>query len=408
MIIELMGQILALCGFSLAGIVVHKLLRIDLTLSCLLVGFLIGIGLNYVDFDTGLRATNLKDLVFFIILPILVFEAAWHLKPTLLRQWILPIFLLATVGVLVSFVVSAIVIYIGIGHDIGFPVIAALLTAAILSATDPVAVIAQLKDAKAPADFTTLFEGESLFNDATAVVLFTLVIGFATGSTVALEGIEYVGFFSTVFFGGILTGVTVGLISVFLILLVGMSSATTLTLVITAFASFYVSEHVFHVSGIMSVMASALVVRFALKEVESKVAVGVANFWESMGLFFNSLLFIIMGIVTSLEMFEDQWLAMLIAIVASLLGRTAGVLISSKLSNSLSSFYIISWPRQKLLIWGGLRGAIAIALVLSIPTSLPYWWTIQSMVFGTVIFSLLVQGTTTKVMLKKLKNNRAE
>jgi CPA1 family monovalent cation:H+ antiporter len=402
MIIELMGQMLVLAGFSLVGIIIHKLLRVDLTLSCLLVGFLFGIGLDFIDFDTGIRATNLKDLVFFIILPILVFEAAWHLKPALLRQWLLPIFLLATVGVLVSFVVSAIVVYVGIGHEVGFPLVAALLTAAILSATDPVAVIAQLKEAKAPDDLTTLFEGESLFNDATAIVLFTLVIGFATQSTVALEGFEYISFFSTVFFGGILVGLTVGLIAVILILLIGMSSATTLALMMTAFASFYVAEHVLHVSGIMSVMIAALVVRFSLKEVETIVADGVANFWESMGLFFNSLLFIIMGIVTSLEMFIDQWLAILIAIVASLLGRTAGVLVSSKLSNSLTSTYVISRPRQKLLIWGGLRGAIAIALVLSLPTSLPYWWTIQSMVFGTVIFSLLVQGTTSKAMLKKL------
>ena len=397
MVTEVLAQILALGGLTLVALLASKFLRLELTLSCFFVGLAAGQGLGYIDFDTGLRAHNLQEIVFFVILPVLVFEAAWHLKPALLKTWLIPVLLLATLGVLISTFVTAGLVYLGIGHAQGFPWMAALLAGAILAATDPIAVVAQLRSSNAPEELSTLFEGESLFNDASAVVLFMIIIGIATMSD-EIPG-SYAAFFSMVFFGGILFGLIAGLLTTAVILLIGSAPASRFVLVFSAFSSFYVAEHLLHVSGIMAVVMAAIVSRYFLREVEDTVASGTAETWEWMGLFLTNLLFVIMGLVVTVSMFEQQWLAMLIAIVATLVARAVTVKGVSFLSAGIGHPIPSGW--QILLIWGGLRGAIAIALVLSLPTSLPYWWVIQSMVFGVVIFSLLVQGTTNKYLIGK-------
>ena len=392
-------QVLAVSALAVVGLMVQRALRVELTLACLLVGFVAGLGIEFTSFDTGIRASNLHDLVFFVILPVLIFEAAWGLKPALLQKWLLPILLMATLGVLTCTFIAAGLIYAGIGHAEGFPWIAALITGAILAATDPVAVIAQLRAAKVSADLTTIFEGESLFNDATAVVLFSIVIGLATNSVDA-AGDSYFAYFFMVAVGGLVFGTVSGLVVSAVLLLIGSSVASRFILVFSAFASFYVAERLMHISGILAVMMTAIVMRVMLREVQASVTEGIAGTWEWLGTYFNSVLFAIMGLVVTLAMFRDQWLAMLIAIGAAVVARVVGVGVSCLLARPLSE--PVSLPWQGLLVWGGLRGAIAIALVLSLPTSLPYWWTIQSMVFGVVLFSLLVQGTSNSYLITKV------
>jgi len=399
MVSIIVGQVLAVSALAVVGLMVQRALRIELTLACLLVGFVAGLGIEFTSFDTGIRASNLHDLVFFVILPVLIFEAAWELKPALLKKWLLPILLMATLGVLTCTFIAAGLIYAGIGHAEGFPWIAALITGAILAATDPVAVIAQLRAAKVSADLTTIFEGESLFNDATAVVLFSIVIGLATNSVDA-AGDSYFAYFFMVAVGGLVFGTVSGLVVSAVLLLIGSSVASRFILVFSAFASFYAAEHLMHISGILAVMMTAIVTRVMLREVQASVTEGIAGTWEWLGTYFNSVLFAIMGLVVTLAMFRDQWLAMLIAIGAAVVARVVGVGVSCLLARPLSE--PVSLPWQGLLVWGGLRGAIAIALVLSLPTSLPYWWTIQSMVFGVVLFSLLVQGTSNSYLITKV------
>ncbi len=403
MVVTLTGQVLAVSGLAILGLLLNRATKLELTLACLLCGFLAGLGVEYVGFDTGIRAHNLREIVFFIILPILIFEAAWHIKPSLLKRWLPPVLLLATLGVLISCYVTAGLVLLGIGHPEGFPWMAALLTGAILAATDPIAVISQLRSQNAPEDLTTLVEGESLFNDATAVVLFTLFLTMATQSA-GMQETGFMAFFAMVFFGGVLVGLLCGLVSAAIALLLANSAATVLVLVFTAFGSFYIAEHLFHVSGIMAVMVSALVVRWRLSEVEDTVAQGVGITWDWLGLLFNSILFVIMGLVITVDMFREQWLAMLIAIGAALLARASAVGVCGLLTTPLRHNISLGW--QLLLFWGGLRGAIAVALVLSLPLELPYWYTIQSMVFGVVLFSLLVQGTTNKVLIQKFGGSR--
>lgn len=397
MIITLIGQILSLTALTLFGITLNKFLKIEITLACVLTGLLAGFGITYIDFDTGLRASNLKDIVFFIILPVLIFEAAWQLNINILKKWLAPILLLAIAGVATSGLIMGGLIYFGISHT-SFPWIAALLTGAILSATDPVAVNAQLKALKVSEDLTTLFEGESLFNDATAVVMFTIIISYALSPLNQVTNTT--SFFSMVFFGGLLIGVVIGILSSAFILVIRNPTVTQLTLVFTAFSSFYFAEHVLHVSGVLSVMMTAISLRLLLNKAESTIIEGVHTTWDWLGLYFNSLLFVMMGLTITVAMFRSMWLAMIIAIISALIARYVAVTLCCTLSKPLRPVPI-SW--QILLTWGGLRGAIAIALVLSLPVELPYWWTIQSMVFGVVTFSTLVQSTTIPLLTKQLK-----
>ena len=126
---------------------------------------------------------------------------------------------------------------------------------------------------------------------------------------------------------------------------------------------------------------------------------------EWLGHALNAVLFTLMGLVITFDMFSERWLAMLIAIGAGLAARMAGVACSAGVSQVLGRKISLGW--QLVLWWGGVRGAVAIALVLALPEDLPYWWTIQSMVFGVVLFSLLVQGTSVGLLLKRVPDEQA-
>jgi len=359
---------------------------------------LAGLLLPWLEIDTGIRASNIHDLVFYIILPVLIFEAAWHLKPSLLKRWLSPILLLSTLGMLVSCAVVATALYFAMAEPTGFPWIAALLAAAILAATDPIAVVSSLKNLNAPDELTTLVEGESLFNDASALVLFGVILSFSINSNAHLDS-TFLSLFLVTFLGGLLVGGLLGLAAAILTLLINQSSASNILLVLLAFSSFFVAEHLFHVSGIMSVVSAAIVSKTLLREHEQPLLSDVLSTWNWLALFFNALIFVLMGLVITFDMFSQQWLAIAIAIPAALLGRLLAVFGCNLLSGRFIRPIPLGW--RYILVWGGLRGAIAIVLVLSLPIELPYWWTIQSMVFGVVLFSMLVQGNTTQMLIKR-------
>ena len=395
---QLMSQMLFVVGIALTGLLIERLTRIETSLACVLAGIGAGLIIPLWQFDTGIRASNIHDLVFYIILPVLIFEAAWHIRPRMLRRWLASVLTLSTLGLLISSFVIALILFYAIGHSEGFPWIAALLCGAILSATDPVSVVASLKRQQAPEDLSTLVEGESLFNDATALVLFTVVIAMATG-TESVNDHNNLLLFATVFLGGLLLGALVGLITAIGVLLFRSSHVANILLVFSAFSSFFIAEHFFHFSGIMSVVAAALVTRVLLKEHEQQFLSAVADTWHWLGLLFNTIVFSLMGLVVTLDMFTEQWLAIAIAIPAVLIARALSVYGCGWLSRFFRSPVPIGW--QHILVWGGLRGAIGIALVLSLPVTLPYWWTVQSIVFGVVLFSLFVQGSTVRPLIRK-------
>ncbi|MFV8781879.1 cation:proton antiporter [Microbulbifer sp. SA54] len=405
----LVGQGLYMAVAAVFGLAIARVLGRDNTLGCLIAGVLAGMLLPVLDYDTGLRAENLHQLVFFVILPVLIFGSAWKIDPQTLVRWLGPIILLATLGVVICMLLTAVLVYFGINHPEGFPWLAALLTGAILAATDPVAVVTRLRAGHANEGLLTLVEGESLFNDAAAIVLFSFVLGIAThsvmeGSNPTGEPIAgawaFVVYFSAVFFGGLAIGAICGLLTAIVILFIASAGAALMLLVLAAFGSFYLAEHVVGVSGILSVMVCAIVARACLREQHETFLVHAEPTWEWLELLFNALIFVIMGLVITFEMFSHQWLAIVIGIAAALGARALAISMLAPLARFVGPPVPKSW--RLVLSWGGLRGVIAVALVLSLPTELPYWWTVQSIVFGVVLFSLLVQGTSSTRLIRKL------
>lgn len=406
----LVGQGLYMALAAVVGLGIARLLKRDDTLGCLIAGVLAGMLLPVFDYNTGLRAENIHQLVFFIILPVLIFQSAWRIDPDALFRWLAPALLLATVGVLTCALITAVLVYFGVVQSGGFSWIAALLTGTILAATDPAAIVARLRKTGANSELLTLLEGESLFNDAAAIVLISFVLGIASHS--AMEGAVATGeeiagagsfalYFAVVFFGGLAVGTICGLLTAITILFLRSAGAALVVLVLAAFGSFYLAEHVVGVSGILSVMICAIVARACLREQEQTYLAHAAPTWEWLGLLFHALIFVMMGLVITFDMFANYWLAMIVAIVAAIGARGLAVFLVAPLARFVGPPITKNW--RLILSWGGLRGVIAAALVLSLPVDLPYWEMVQAMVFGVVLFSLLVQGTTSTRLIRKLE-----
>ena len=355
--------------------------------------------------DTGLRAEGFHDLIFYVFLPVLVFAAAFSIDASALARNLLPILVLALPVMLLSTLITAALVYYGIGHPRGFPWIAALLTGALLSATDPAAVTALFRALGVPERLVVLFEGESLFNDALAIVLFGLLLGLALDPSrspdLGLASRE----FGRVFAGGMLTGLAGGLL--FLVLARWRCSDAPalqgLVTLIAAYSSYLVAESLLGVSGVMAVLVCGLILgRLAGDYAEPAGRQFLQHLWQLNAYVASALVFLLMGATVTLAMFGERWLAMLIGIAGVLGARALGIFGIVPLLSLLPGVERITLGQQACLAWGGLRGAVALALALSLPVELEYWWTIQSIAFGVVLFSLLVQAPTVPPLIRRL------
>ena len=396
--------ILILSGLLLLAIAVQPLAhKLHIPFSALLVitGFAASEFLVLSGIDTGIRADSFHDLIFFVFLPVLVFESAYSINARLLLKNLLPILFLAIPLMLLSTVISAALIYLGIGHPTGFPWIAALLTGALLSATDPVAVVALLRQMGVSERLALLMEGESLFNDAIAIVIFGVFLAMATGTGDSMTVSAASMHFLQVFFGGLLVGAVTGLLFIGLSKLLRESVVKALATVISAYLSFIIAESMFHVSGVMAVLVTGLLLGYQGQPATADSSPGfVEQLWEFNSYVANALVFLLMGVTITIGMFEERWLAMLIGVGGVLVARALGIFTFVPLLNRVTPVESIHRPYQVVMFWGGLRGAVTLALALSLPTTLEYWWTIQSIAFGVVLFTLFIQASSTAPLLR--------
>ncbi|MBN1665622.1 MAG: Na+/H+ antiporter [Anaerolineales bacterium] len=369
---------------ALVGIATRRL-RVPYTVGLVLIGLALALrGQNEVAIT--------PELILAVLVPPLVFEAAFHLKITDLRRNLVTILALAIPGVLITtFLVGGVVAW-----GAGLPLSIALVFGALVAATDPVAVVALFRSLGVPKRLQVLLEGESLFNDGTAIVVFHLMIGVAISHEFSL--LQSVLDFLFIAGGGLAIGFVLGILISNLISRVDDPLIETTLTAVLAFGSYLVAEQL-HVSGVLAVVAAGLVSgNIGPRGMSPSTRMLVFNFWEIAAFLANSFIFLLIGLQIDLLILFANWKVSLWAIAAVLAARAV-------------SIYGLSWlgpgvPHRfkPVLFWGGLRGAISLALALSLPVALGSVRSeLQAMAFGVVLFTLLVQGLSMRPLVRRMK-----
>jgi len=341
------------------------------------------------------------ELVLLVLVPGLVFEAALRLELPHLRRTFGWLVLLAAPGVLVSAFVVAIVLQVAVQ----LPFELGMVVGAMVAATDPVAVISTFRNLGAPARLTTLVEGESLFNDGTALVLFVVTVGAVTGP-VTLG--ETAGTVLVTVASSVVIGLAGGWLASRLIKLVDDHSIE-LTLSVAAAYGTYILTDALHQSGIIATVVAGVVIGTYGRSVglSRRALETLDTVWEFIAFLLTALAFVLVGLAIS---FGDLIVA-LPAIAAGLVGILVGrALVVYGLLGLAARFLPRRGQREAVgvplawlhvMFWAGLRGAVAVAMALSLPSDFPQRALLQEITFGVVLFTLFVQGTTAERMVRR-------
>jgi CPA1 family monovalent cation:H+ antiporter len=336
-----------------------------------------------------------RDLLFTLLLPPLIFEGAMFLCWRTLRSQLPVVVTLASLGVLLSAGVTGLAMH-GLA---GWPMNAALAFGALISATDPVAVLATFRELGLRGRLRLLVEAESLFNDGTAAVLFATVVAIGVGqplgpADVALGLLLAIG-------GGMLSGTAVALAARFL---AGRTTDPLVEItftVVAAYGSFLLAEHVGG-SGVVATLAAGLVFgeRRTRAPLSPRERGAVEAFWEFVAFAANSLVFLLIGLEEGRTDFAGVLGTALLAVLVATASRAAAVYPIAALFRG--SALRVSAAHQHVLVWGGLRGALALALALGLPEGFALRAQIVSATFAVVAFSIVVQGVSLPALLRRL------
>ncbi|HEX9473309.1 MAG TPA: sodium:proton antiporter [Steroidobacteraceae bacterium] len=352
-----------------------------------------GMGLSFMPLRLDLTLT--KDLIYSLFLPPLVFEAALYIHWRELRQDLPVVGLLATLGVLLAAALTA----AGMHYLVNWGWAAAGVFGVLIAATDPVSVIATFREAGVRGRLRLLLEAESLLNDGTAAVLFVAALGLAAGATGDL--LQVTASLLLSIGGGALCGAALGFVFMFL---AGRSADRLVEISFTtlsAYGSFFLAEH-FHLSGVLAALTAGLVTGnySAPGFTAAPGRDAVRSFWEYVAFLANSFVFLLIGAHEAQQHFGTIGLAVLAAIALVTLGRALAIYPVCALFNR--GPLRVAAPHQHVLFWGGLRGALALALALGLPADFPQRDAIVTVTFGVVAFSIFAQGLTMTPLLRRL------
>jgi CPA1 family monovalent cation:H+ antiporter len=277
--------------------------------------------------------------------------------------------------------------------------ISALVFGVLIAATDPVSVIATFKEANVHGRILVLIEAESLFNDGTAAVAFAVVVALTSGQH--LTSIAITALLLNSIIGGVLCGAVVALVALFL---TGRTDDHLVEITFTtvaAYGSFLLADH-FGFSGVLATITAGLVMgNFkSFGGISERGNESVQAFWEYAAFVANSLVFLLIGMHEAHQNFVAIWLPAGIAIALVTLGRAAAIYPCCLLFSRTS--LRVTWKHQHILFWGGLRGAVALALALGLPAEVPLREEIITISFAVVAFSVFVQGLTMVPFLRRM------
>ena len=387
-------QFLIVLSVSLSVATISKISSWFRQIPYTLLLVIVGLCLAFVD----IRLVNLSpELILEIFLPPLLFEAAWNIRWRDLQKNWLPVVLFAVIGVIISVVGVA----FSLSQFTSLSLSIALLVGASLSATDPVSVVALFRELGASKRLTILMEGESLFNDGVAVVAFVLLVGIPLGTQDFSITITITRFFAFVGIG-IATGCLVGFGISYLTQRFDLPLVEQSLTLVSAYGTYLITEELGG-SGVIGVVTVGII----LGNLGSRIGMNprtrllVSEFWDFLAFFVNSIVFLLIGDQIRFSSLANNINLIVVAIASVVVTRAISIYLLGNFSNLFTEAKI-SWEEQIILWWGGLRGSVSIAVALSVPVLLPGRQEIIDTVFGVVLFTLLVQGLTTKWFLTKL------
>jgi monovalent cation:H+ antiporter, CPA1 family len=387
---------LILLMVSAAVAIFVRWIRLPYALALVIVGLVIGL----FHLLPGVQMT--PNLILLVFLPALLFEASWNIDVQELKRSKFPLVALSTVGIFISMFLIAGILH----YCLGLEANAALLFGSLISATDPISVIALFRKLNVDRRLAMLLEGESLFNDGTAVVLFQIVAASAVyGQVVSVPaGIVQFLFICA---GGCGVGAFAGFLTSYITRFFDDHLPEIMLTTIAAYGSFMLAESV-HVSPVLAVVVTGIVIgNYGSRTAMSATTrLAVNSFWEYAAFVVNSFVFLLIGMQINLSILERYWPLILAAIAATVLAR---VIVIYGLCPFFSSKHMPIPPKwAHLLFWGGLRGALCMALALSLPLDYSMREPLMVMSFGVVLFTLLVPGLTMEPLVKILKMNESD
>lgn len=421
--------IFAMLGLSSLAIFWAKKVRLPHTVFLVIVGLVLGILSQFPVFHFLSEFNLTPELLFFLLLPTLIFESAYNINARRMIEDIPVVMILAVASLLVSTILIGGALYFLLAFlGLNVPFIVTLLFGALISATDPVAVLSLFKEYGAPRRLSLIFEGESLFNDATAVALFLVLLEVARfgyhGQDTITEGLIS---FTSMMVGGVIFGVLVGGIFAKII---GMTreneiASITLTIVlahITFILAEIISQHVvigsfeLHLSPIIATTVAALLMgNYGRSKIHPRAEEFVEKLWSQLAFMSNSIIFILIGILFVNVPKLD----------ATMIGVVGATILIVAIARAISIYPVVgifnlatstekkipkSW--QHLLSWGSLRGALAITMVLLIPDELAFTgWDLAmspkdfllSLTVGCIFATLFIKATTIQTFMRMLK-----
>lgn len=396
---------------ALFGYVNVRFLKLPTTIGLMIISIAFSLGMlivgyfqpQVIELETELvREIDFQKLLMDGMLSFLLFAGALHVNFGQLKQQRLPIILFATLGVLMSTFLVAGMMY-GVFSMLGLtvPFIFCLLFGALISPTDPIAVLGILKQAGAPEKLETKIVGESLFNDGIGVVVFATIYQLALASSQEIEFGEIAFLFLEEVGGGIALGLALGYLAYQLMRRIDDYEVEVLITLAVVMGGYLLASQL-HFSGPLAMVVAGIMIgheRFRTSAMSEITETYVDKFWELIDNLLNAVLFVIIGLEIVILTFEGNYLfAGLLAIPVVLLAR----FISLSLPIAIFKKRLDFVPNTGLIMtWGGLRGGISIALALSLTSAMPRDL-ILTITYTVVIFSIVVQGLTVGNVVQKI------
>jgi CPA1 family monovalent cation:H+ antiporter len=359
-----------------------------------------GLGLGAVGGITPPHLT--RELLYAVFLPGLIFEAAFHLDARVLGGVVRTVLGLAVPGVVLATLLTGALVGLlapSIAPAAGFGYAAAFVFATLISATDPIAVIALFKTMGAPDRLAAAVEAESLLNDGTAVLTFSIAVELVTGgqTSVAAGALHFV----LGFLGGAVLGGLVGLFASRAFSIIDDPFVEITITTVAAYGAFAFAEHL-GASGIVATTVAGVVCGNygAVERMRPSTRIAVQSFWSYVAFALNSIVFLLLGFEARFGTLFASWRLICVAYFAVLLGRAGVVYGATALGRR--SREAMPWSWAAILTWGGMRGALSMVLAFGIAIDFPGRETIIAVTVGVVTLSIVLQGLTSGWLLRRL------